>query len=366
MKRQKLNLNLASRISFIVIIVFVLLQVFWWLIFQNSYIRAVSKNMIDDWNQDASVATAIFLSAPNEPRLLLELKRQYPELTFDATQGVFVVNEEVKQAFVDKQNRILRMFAFEGPFFIFIVLAGLYVIGASLKAERELKRRQGNFLGAISHEFKTPISTLRLLVQTLLMRDLDKEKQTSYIKKMEAELTRLEQTSEQVLASARLEQNPKLALETQDINELTKAIVEKLKPSLEMRGAKLKTSFYDQEILVALDKNSYGLILSNLLDNAVKYSPAEEKLIELSVEIDNYLAMVKIKDHGVGIDPKDAKNIFNRFYRVGNEMTRSSKGVGLGLYLVKSLTERMNGWIKLDSELGKGSQFSLTFPRRLE
>lgn len=366
MKKFNFNLYLASRIAFFIIIIFVLLQVFWWLVFQNSYVRNVSDTILDTWSHNANVATAIFLSAPNEPSLLTELQKQYPELVFLVDTGEFRVNEKVKQAFLDEQNRILRMFAFEGPFFIFVVLAGLYVIAASLRSEHELKRRQGNFMGAVSHEFKTPISTLRLLIESLLMREMPADKQRHYIQKMETELSRLELSSEQVLASARLEQNPSLYLEKLELNHETKIILEKLQPSLELRGAKLEISYNSEDLNVLLDKNSYALILSNLLDNAIKYSPQAEKKIELSIEADEFLAIVKIKDYGIGIAKKEAKKIFSRFYRVGDEMTRSSKGVGLGLYLVKSLTEKMNAWIKLESELGEGSQFSLNFPRSLD
>jgi len=366
MKKSNFNLYLASRVSFVVIIIFVLLQVFWWLVFQNSYVKNVSEAILDGWEHNAQVATAIFLSAPNEPNLLLALQQHYPELVFVAETGQFVVNENVKQGFLEEQNRILRMFAFEGPFFIFVVLAGLYVIAASLRTEHELKRRQGNFLGAVSHEFKTPISTLRLLIESLLMREMPADKQRNYIKKMEAELSRLELSSEQVLASARLEQNPNLYLEKLELNQETKLIVEKLRPSLELRGAKLKISYSAQDLYVLLDKNSYALILSNLLDNAVKYSPQAEKKIELSIEADEFLAILRIKDYGIGIDKKEVKKIFSRFYRVGDEMTRSSKGVGLGLYLVKSLTEKMNAWVNLESKPGEGSLFSLSFPRSLE
>lgn len=366
MKKFKFDLYLASRIAFAVIIIFVLLQVFWWLVFQNSYVRNVSNTILDTWNHNASVATAIFLSAPNEPSLLIELQKQYPELVFIADTGEFIVDKKVKQAFLDEQNRILRMFAFEGPFFIFVVLAGLYVIAASLQSERELKRRQGNFLGAVSHEFKTPISTLRLLIESLLMRELPADKQKNYIMRMESELSRLEHSSEQVLASARLEQNPNLYLQKLELNQETKIIVEKLRPSLELRGAKLIINYHNEDLNVLLDKNSYALILSNLLDNAVKYSPQAEKIIELEIDADNFLAMVKIKDYGIGINKKERKKIFERFYRVGDEMTRSSKGVGLGLYLVKNLTEKMNAWIKLESKLGEGSLFTLNFPRSLD
>jgi two-component system, OmpR family, sensor histidine kinase SenX3 len=98
------------------------------------------------------------------------------------------------------------MISFEGPFFAVVILAMLALIAGSLRAERELKRRQHNFLSAVTHEFNTPIGTLRLLVQTLRLRPATPERTVDYLRRMETELDRLERTSEQVLASARLEQ----------------------------------------------------------------------------------------------------------------------------------------------------------------
>ena len=353
-----------TRIAFGVIIVFVLAQVIWWIIFQNSYISNVTEAKRLDWESDALVATRqLSLGSGLVVGELLEL---YPHLSYNAELKQFEISRETWQAFEAEQRGFVRMFAYEGPFFVLVVLTGLYIIARSLRAERELKRRQQNFLSAVTHEFKTPISTLRLLVQTVRMRKLSPDKEQDYLHKMEAELSRLEQTSEQVLASARLEaSNEPPVLEAAELNRLVKTSLQSLRPGLEARGARLEVRYSPEPLAVSLNADVFAVILTNLLDNAIKYSPDTVKSIAIKLEAKNDLAIVHVEDKGVGISEEEKAHIFDAFYRVGNEMTRESKGVGLGLNLVKRSTEAMNGWVRVSANSPKGTRFSLVFPRRV-
>ena len=275
------------------------------------------------------------------------LQRDYPHLQF--ANGQFVLDPQAVQTFTEEQRGYVRMFAFEGPFFSFVVLTGLFIIARSLRAERELKARQQNFLNAVSHEFKTPLSTLRLLVETALYRSLKPEKQRDYLERMERELTRLEATSEQVLASARLEQHTTQPLQAAELNSAVQSVVNQLRGSLEARGVVLETAYTDTPIPVSLDLNALSIILNNLLDNAAKYSSGEGRRVRVHVEAKRHVAAIHIEDDGIGLDPKEVRRVFDQFYRVGNELTRETTGVGLGLHLVKSLTEAMNGWVRCES-----------------
>ena len=160
----------ATRIAFVVIIVFVLAQVVWWIIFQERYISGVTETTLANWRQDAVAVNALLERSPEDTALIGEVRRDYPHLRLEA--GRFVLDENVVQSFTREQRGYVRMFAFEGPFFSLVILTGLFIIAKSLRTERELKRRQQNFLNAVSHEFKTPLSTLRLLVETALYRSL--------------------------------------------------------------------------------------------------------------------------------------------------------------------------------------------------
>lgn len=355
------KLRRATQVAFVVIIVFVLSQVVWWIVFQHNYIARMTEMTLNAWQRDAAFVAS--LAVEDRQRAL----EQFPYLHID--NGQVSVDPEAAQAFRDQQQGYLRMFAFEGPFFVLVVLSGLFIIHRNLQAERELKALQQNFLNAISHEFKTPLSSLKLLLETALYRALDPtfdpEKTRKYLTRMQGELARLETTSEQVLAAARLER-PDIAksLAPMDFAETVTTIVNRLKPGLEARGAKVTLEPSPYRLTVPLDEAALSLVISNLLDNAVKYSPGAVKPITVRIRAEKHHAVLEVDDAGIGITESECSRIFDKFYRVGNEMTRQSKGIGLGLYLVQTTVEAMNGWVRC-MPLSKGSRFSIMLPKHI-
>ncbi len=362
--QAKKNLSFPLKVvqlAFGVIIIFVLAQMLWWIIFQQNYVRSITALMLDQWQLEAELANIATTSLNDKEKLLTEKGLSHLLIY----KGNIIVNPHAISNFENQQQKYIRMFKYEGPVFVAVVLFGLLIIYQSLQAERELKRRQENFLDAISHEFNTPIATLKLLVQTLQRQSPSPEKRKDYLIKMALELQRLEFTSEQVLASARLKhslETPKLT--AHDLNEVVKNIVNEASASLETRGASLNIHYADYPLPVSIDPQAFSVVLTNLLENALKYSTNAHKPITVSLEDDNYLVKVHVEDKGIGINPQDAKHIFKKFYRAGNELTREFKGVGLGLYLVKSISEAMNGWVKCEP-LPQGTRFTIIFPKRI-
>lgn len=356
-----------TRIAFIVIILFVVAQVVWWIVFTERFVSDYRDATLQQWQRDAQLANAL-LVVSSTPALFETVGNEYPHLTFNETANAFEVDKAKARAFTNEQNGYIRMFAFEGPFFVLVILTGLFIIGRSLRTEREMKRRQQNFLSAITHEFKTPMSTLRLLIETALFRPLSPEKQKSYLEKMSSELSRLEQTSEHVLAAARLEHSESApVLESLELNSVVQGIIGRARSGLEAKGATLNVDYSHEPLPVSLDANAFSVVLNNLLDNAVKYSPSIPKPIRVRLVSQNDLVLIHVDDEGIGIPDKELSHVFERFYRVGNEMTRESKGVGLGLHLVKTVTEAMNGWVRVEKNptAERGTRFTIVFPRRV-
>lgn len=350
----------GSRIAFTVIVLFLLAQVTWWLIFQERYLSEVTRERLASWQRDAQAATGLLAAGADNT----EIQALYPHLRLAGDE--YVIDQTVRNDFLSSQRGYIRMFAFEVPFFVLVVLLGLYFIAATLRSERELKRRQQNFLSAVTHEFKTPISTLRLLIETALMRPLSAQKQREYLARMAGEVARLEQTSDQVLASARLEQAPdSQPLAPHDLGELVRTIVERLRQGLEARGAQLRLMLPGEPLPVSVDDDAFAMVLGNLLDNAVKYSPDTVKPVEVIVEEGGDLALVHVQDRGMGVQGGEEERIFDRFYRSGDEMTRETPGMGLGLHLAKRTVEAMNGWVRCSSrDDGPGTRFTVLLPRR--
>ena len=361
---MRLERQNATRVAFTIIVVFVVAQVTWWILMQGRLAGELRDTTLAAWERDARTANAVLALDPSAEGALLA---RYPHLRPAAGEASLEVDPAARVAVQRRSDRTTRMLAFEGPFFALVILGLLLFIAGSLRTERELKRRQANFLSAVTHEFKTPISTLRLLVQTLRLRPLGAERQQDYLRRMEGEIDRLERTSEQVLATARLEQSsepPPLA--AADLNQVVQGWVGRLRPGLEVRGADLRVRYSAEPLPVALDGDAFGVAFSNLLDNAVKYTPGETKRIAITLERDGDLIALHVDDEGVGLPAAERERVFERFYRTGDEMTRESAGVGLGLALVKSTVEAMRGWVKVaDGPSGRGTRFTVVLPRRV-
>ena len=363
--RPRFTRRTSTRVAFTVIVVFVVAQALWWVVFQRGYIADVSDTVLAEWNADAVSAQAAWAASGRSAAVRDELLALHPQLRIE--RGAFAVDEQVRDAFLEEQRGYLRMFAWEGPFFVVVILSMLWLIGRSLREERELKRSHQNFLSAVTHEFKTPLATLRLLVETAQLRDLDGEKRRDYLARMAGEVDRLERTSEQVLAAARLEQGPLAArMEPRDLRDAVAQRLAALRPGLEARGARLCLEAGAEALPVSLDEDAFALVLGNLLDNAVKYAPEGRREVTVRLGSRGDLVEMHVDDRGIGVDESERERIFERFHRSGDESTRRAAGTGLGLHLVRSTVEAMNGWVRAEpNPEGIGSRFTVTLPRRV-
>ncbi len=349
-------------LAFGLVVTFLIAQVVWWVIFQRQYIQQNIEYAETTWLQEAALVQQLWAAAAPDKReaLLRELKQAFPHLEVQG-ETVFV-NPERLAHYRAEQMRHLRMFSYEGPFFLLVMLGGLWIIAHSLRSEQEFKRRQQNFLMAATHEFRTPISTLRLILETLQMRELPREKQQAYLVHIGHEVDRLEDLSERLLATSRLAQGlHQMKKSPQDFGEVVRQCVERQRSVLEARGASLYFEACEGPLPVEVDPEALGLVLSNLLDNAVKYSPTDPKPIWVRVKAEGRQALLLVEDRGVGLPKGEVNQIFEPFYRVGDEQTRNTRGLGLGLYLVRGITELMGGSVQAEP-LPKGTRFCLRFP----
>lgn len=349
-------------ITFGVIVVFLVAQVGWWIVFQRHYIQQTVDHAETAWLEQAALVQQLWAATPAEgrPALAQRLKQDFPQI--EVRGDTAYVRPEQLSGYREAQLKFLRMFAYEGPFFLAVMLAGLWVIAHSLASEREFKRRQQNFLMAATHEFRTPISTLRLLVQTLELREVPKEKRLSYLTHMGQEISRLEDLSERLLATARLEQGFRQAnASVHDLNEAVESALSRQQPVLEARGATISLEPSPQPLPVELDPEAFALVLSNLLENAVKYSPDTNKPVWVRLKAQDGRAVLEVEDRGIGIRRGELAKVFEPFYRAGDEATRETQGLGLGLYLVRSITELMGGRVGVEV-LEQGTRLTVRLP----
>lgn len=247
----------------------------------------------------------------------------------------------------------------EGAVFVSLLLFGLWRIGNYLRKEAELARQERNFMLAVTHELKTPIATLRLFLDTLRSRRLPEEKQASMLSDAVNETHRLDHLVENILLSTRLDHDREGAFAPLNLTELVQMVTAKLRQSIgQLHHFKVELS---PDIHIHGDTNQVESLIANLVENAVKYSP-EDTSIDISLKRLDGQACFTIEDEGAGIPPQEKERIFRKFYRIGNEETRRTKGTGLGLYLVDRIARQHNGSVRVSSESDKGSTFILCLP----
>jgi two-component system, OmpR family, sensor histidine kinase SenX3 len=254
-----------------------------------------------------------------------------------------------------------------GIIFFLLIITGLVLNTTFLIREIRRNEQHDAFINAVTHELKTPLASIRLYLETLKQRDIDESKRQQFYDVMLADSDRLLQTVEQVLRAGQSGQRRrKINLRKVDIGELVRECVEltKVRYNLGPDAVRFAEATNGERPQVKADEDELRAAISNLLDNAVKYSVKD---VQVSVEvaaIDAKEVAVRIADRGMGIPSAQLKRIFKRFYRVPGRVMARVKGTGLGLFIVSSVVKRHGGRVFAESEgLGKGSQFTIQLPR---
>lgn len=241
------------------------------------------------------------------------------------------------------------------------VLVGLILFLVSLVKQIRLNRAQQNFIDSVTHELKTPLTSLKLHLQTLERGRVPADRHGEFHRVMLHDVERLSALLDHVLQAARLERHDPAQLQRLEVRGILHEVAEAVRDRYELPDGALAVD--GPETAVMSDPGALRIVFLNLMDNAVKYS-AEQ--IEVTVQVvprPTGGAVVKVRDRGVGLAPRELKRVFHRFYRVGNEMTRSRPGTGLGLYIVRETLAALGGRISVDSDgVGAGSTFVVTLP----
>jgi signal transduction histidine kinase len=245
----------------------------------------------------------------------------------------------------------------EGAVFFSIVAFAIFQIRKSIRKDMELSRQQKNFLLAVTHELKTPIASVKLYLQTLKRHQLDEQKRGEIADSALHENERLQQIIDNILSVSQLE-NKTFQLHAEDVN-LRKSIDQAIKVHQIKNACDFQIDC-PENITHRLDSNAWHSILSNLVDNSLKYA-GDFPRIKISCKQNTNGLEVVFEDNGPGVPTEKLDIIFQRFARLGHEETRSAKGVGLGLYIVKELIRAMRGEIKAENVSGGGLRFKISF-----
>lgn len=248
----------------------------------------------------------------------------------------------------------------------FLVLVILFCFGYSIRTivrQKKLSEMKNDFINNMTHELKTPISTVSLAVEALNDKDIEQSTlRTKYIKVIGEENKRLGDQVEKVLQIAAIDRKDyNLKQEILRMNDMVKSAADHIAMQVEQRGGRLNMIQKAEKDLVNGDEMHLTNIILNLLDNANKYSP-DAPNITLRTASDDEDFIISIHDKGIGMSREQQKHIFEKFYRVPTGNLHNVKGFGLGLAYVQRIVEAHGGSIHVDSEPGKGSKFSITIP----
>jgi signal transduction histidine kinase len=249
----------------------------------------------------------------------------------------------------------------EGSMFILVFTVGAISLHKSIKKERKLQDQKKNFLLSVTHELKSPLASIKLLLQTIQKRDLTKQQVQDFIGKSLLDIERLDDMVENMLLASKIDNRsytfPKANF---NLSVLVDNIVNRLQLNKCDINEQLINAEIEPKIDITGDKFALTSVVTNLIENAIKYSgPCE--VVDVKLYSREGKIFLEVADHGIGIADNEKSRIFDKFYRVGSEDTRNTKGTGLGLYIVKEVLDKHEASIKVKDNEPTGSIFEIVF-----
>jgi len=258
------------------------------------------------------------------------------------------------------QPNRLGMILSEGSMFVIVFVFGAISLHKVINREQRLQEQKKNFLLSVTHELKSPLASIKILLQTIQKRDLTKTQVLDFIGKSLLDVERLDDMVENMLLASKIDNRsytfPKAKF---NLSVLVDSIVNRLQIN-KCDNQQIVDAEIEPKIEITGDKFALTSVVTNLIENAIKYSgPCESVIVKLfSKEGKIHL---QVADHGIGIADAEKGRIFERFYRVGSEETRNTKGTGLGLFIVKEVLDKHEATIKVKDNRPAGSVFEVVF-----
>lgn len=344
--------------------------------FENRYDRQILDSLIitELANRGVRTETEYGIFSPFQNQLILTRTGRYSKqlleggFAFPLTPDNLLFPSDILLLYFPKQDRFLLV-QLTGmlvvSFLILLTLLGAFVYSiTTIIRQKKLSEMKTDFINNMTHEFKTPISTVALACEALTDSDIKKSDALykNYISIISEENRRLGMMAEKILQTAILEKGDlHLRPEMIDLHELIKEVVRTMRIQVEIRDGEIATKLDAARSKLLADKVHITNIITNLLDNANKYTPSKPRIVVSTVN-HNEGILLTIADNGLGISKQNQKRIFEKLYRVPTGNIHNVKGYGLGLSYVKFIAEMHKGSIIVDSEPGNGSSFQIYLP----
>jgi len=297
-----------------------------------------------------------------KPRAAAATER--PPSTTGLPWTVLVANKDVQaemDAFAGRRNLLLGVFAL----LAIVIAAGSYSVARAIAHEFAVMRLQSDFVSAVSHEFRTPLTSLRQLSETLNSdRPLEEDRRRRYYQALDRATRRLQKLVEGLLDFGRMESGAMVYRKRElDARDLVASLADEFQRESADSGCQIELKAADDIPSIYADPEALGNAVWNLLDNAVKYSP-DCRSIGVEVEREGTGLAIRVRDRGVGIPADEQRRILRKFVRGTAAQTLGIKGTGIGLAMVKHVVDAHGGALRLESEPGQGSTFTIWLPAR--
>jgi signal transduction histidine kinase len=288
-----------------------------------------------------------------------EVARKFDDVFRGLALGIKYQGTSVKEL---GQTWVKRSFIILG-FLSLMIIGGLVLTRHIVSKEMALARLKSDFVSNVSHELRTPLALIRLYAETLeLGRITTQDKKQQYYRIIRKESERLSALINNILDFSRIEAGHKeYEFRETDIAELVRNTLDSYRYQIEQQGFALEENIDSNLPAVPVDREAIARALVNLVNNALKYS-CEEKFLGVKLYRDNSVVKLEVADHGIGIERRDQSKIFEKFYRAGDPLVHNTKGSGLGLSLVRHITQAHGGEIAVESTPGRGSKFIMSLP----
>ena len=267
-------------------------------------------------------------------------------------------------AFVNAASKQTAIYTWTGILVVLLILITAGFTAQAIGKQAKLNRLKNNFIATVSHELKTPLSSMRVLVDTLLEGNYDGQNTaTEYLQLVAKENQRLSRLIDNFFTFSRMERN-KQAFDMKKVNpaEIAKTAADAVQTKFNKKNCKFIVTIVEDIASISADKDAMVTVLVNLLDNAYKYS-YDEKIIELNVFEDQDNVCFTVTDNGKGMTTRVQRKIFERFYQADSTLSRTAEGTGLGLAIVKFIIDAHKGKITVESKPDKGTTFTVTLPK---
>ncbi len=360
MKKLRIDPTRALQGGFLVLLAICAAQVVFWILDEVQHTQQANERVLAALADEVAVAGKL-VERGMDP---MDVDRMFPNLIFSSGPERITVNPQTLHELEQERRSRIRRYGWEGTFFLVVLVAAMGVLAQALAQDAQLRRRQQNFLAAVTHEFKSPLASLRLSAETLALRDPPQPARERLMRRLLDDVGRLEAMISNLLDTAKLEEG-KVALrpERVSLHSAVRAVVDEVAERASAANVQLDTRVPD-DMDVQADPVAVRTVLRNLVDNAIKATSAKGGgSVRIAAESAGGEARVTVLDDGIGFPPAEGPRLFEKFYRPGDELRRTSPGSGLGLYIVQRFVQLTGGRVAAQSDgPGRGASFTVTWP----